>query len=145
MIFAGRTRLLININHLLVSFKPLPSSCRAWDIFRIMERDRTRRDVHMHTSFQIIKICMYLILFAIVLSSLVVQKISLVIATSKLGSESNHVDNPTTSEGQQVEVVIFDLLCYLLMLWSFIIEKSPFVFKKYLCLSSKLPIGDCIL
>lgn len=83
---------------------PLFSFRRPWDAFRIMERDRKRRDVHMHTSFQIIKLFMYTFLFIMVLASLVVQKISLVIATSKLRSQNNYpVGNLTTAGAEGVD------------------------------------------
>ncbi|XP_061190013.1 chitin synthase chs-1-like [Saccostrea echinata] len=70
----------------------------SWDVFRIIERDEKRRDVHAHISFQIIKILAYAMLFGLMLTSLVTQKITLVIATSMVRSERSSLES-TSSRG----------------------------------------------
>ncbi|XP_062583724.1 chitin synthase chs-1-like [Saccostrea cucullata] len=64
-----------------------------WDVFRIIERDEKRRDVHAHISFRIIKILAYVMLFGLMLTSLVTQKITLAIATSMVRSERTSVES----------------------------------------------------
>ncbi|XP_062606375.1 chitin synthase chs-1-like [Saccostrea cucullata] len=68
---------------------------KFWDRFQVLDREKKQNDVHSHTSFRIIKVLVYFCLFAILLTSLVIQKITLVIATSKLKSSTEMVQNST--------------------------------------------------
>lgn len=71
---------------------------RHWDRFQLKEDNEEKTDVHNQCSFKLIRLIMYVFLFVAFLASMVAQKLSLAVASSKLPRE-NHEDGkrPTNS------------------------------------------------
>lgn len=71
---------------------------RHWDRFQLKEDNEEKTDVHNYCSFKLIRLIMYVFLFVAFLASMVAQKLSLAVASSKIPRE-NHKDGkrPTKS------------------------------------------------
>ena len=89
--------------------------CRAWDIFKIIARETKTEDVHTHKSLRIIKVITYILLFLILLSCLVIQKISLITLTSELRPK-NETDTV---------MVVFILAIIFSFKLSFLLKRLP--------------------
>lgn len=99
--------------------------------------DEERQDVHTYSSFQLIKLGLYAVLFLLFLASLVTQKLSLAIASSKLITDfkqdkktaSNSSDHRhviiTLSNGMfTISATLFSLVCFV-----YNIKKMNFLLK----------------
>lgn len=81
---------------------------RYWDRFGLKENDEERQDVHTYSSFQLIKLVLYAVLFLLFLASLVTQKLSLAIASSKLSTDVK-LDKRSASNSSDPRHVIITL------------------------------------
>lgn len=81
---------------------------RYWDRFGLKGNDEERQDVHTYSSFQLIKLGLYAVLFLLFLANLVTQKLSLAIASSKLTTDFKQ-DKKTASNSSDPRHVIITL------------------------------------
>ena len=75
MIYKLEKRLLMKICFFFV--------CRFWDIFANIPREQKTKDVHERGSLRLIKVITYGLLFLLLFTSLVFQKISLMLLVNK--------------------------------------------------------------
>ncbi|XP_034321523.2 chitin synthase chs-2 isoform X2 [Magallana gigas] len=92
---------------------------KYWDRFGLKGNDEERQDVHTYSSFQLIKLGLYAVLFLLFLASLVTQKLSLAIASSKLTTDfkqdkktaSNSSDHRHVSDPAVHGLLLFTAMC----------------------------------
>lgn len=136
---------------------------KYWDRFGLKENDEERQDVHTYSSFQLIKLVLYAVLFLLFLASLVTQKLSLAIASSKLSTDvkldkrsaSNSSDPRHVSDPAVHGLLLFTAMCipyvltFLSSCWKVYFGnlKRPFMSSVIVCavLAVLQSIGLCLL
>uniref|UniRef100_A0A8W8NYT2 Chitin synthase chs-1/2 N-terminal putative transporter domain-containing protein n=1 Tax=Magallana gigas TaxID=29159 RepID=A0A8W8NYT2_MAGGI len=107
---------------------------KYWDRFGLKGNDEERQDVHTYSSFQLIKLGLYAVLFLLFLASLVTQKLSLAIASSKLTTDFKQ-DKKTASNSSDPRHVsdpaVHGLLLFTAMCVPYVLTFSSSCWKVY--------------
>lgn len=77
----------------------------SWDRFKLKEKIEERLDVHNYCSFKLIRLILYVVLFVVFLASLVTQKLSLAIASTKLPTERQKNEDKVSNSLQPFTVI----------------------------------------
>lgn len=77
----------------------------SWDRFKLKEKIEERLDVHNYCSFKLIRLILYVVLFVVFLASLVSQKLSLAIASTKLPTERQKNEDKVSNSLQPFTVI----------------------------------------